>query len=113
MRLLAAALLVCFFFTATLHAQTPAAITTDPVPDKAHPATIETFQLPSHGSQLNAFLYIAAGATPHPTVLLLHGFPGNERNLDLATDHSYSDEPDVLKQIHNRGSSTGSCACLA
>jgi pimeloyl-ACP methyl ester carboxylesterase len=84
MRLLATALLACSFFTATLHAQTPAAITTDPVPDKAHPATIETFQLPSHGSQLNAFLYIAAGATPHPTVLLLHGFPGNERNLDLA-----------------------------
>jgi hypothetical protein len=21
---------------------------------------------------------------PHPTVLLLHGFPGNEKNLDLA-----------------------------
>ncbi len=60
------------------------AITTDPVPDKANPAAMQSFQLPSHGSLLNAFVYIAAGATPHPTVILLHGFPGNERNLDLA-----------------------------
>ena len=33
---------------------------------------------------LNAFVYIAAGAGPHPVVILLHGFPGNEKNLDLA-----------------------------
>jgi len=82
--LASAALLACSFFPATLHAQIPAAITTDPTPDKLHPAAIETFQLPSHGSQLNALMYVAAGAGPHPTVLLLHGFPGNERNLDLA-----------------------------
>jgi len=29
-------------------------------------------------------LYIAAGEAPHPAVVLLHGNPGNERNLDLA-----------------------------
>jgi pimeloyl-ACP methyl ester carboxylesterase len=45
---------------------------------------MQSFQLPSHGALLNAFVYIAAGAGPHPTVILLHGFPGNERNLDLA-----------------------------
>jgi len=33
---------------------------------------------------LNALAYIAEGAGPHPVVLLLHGFPGNEKNLDLA-----------------------------
>jgi pimeloyl-ACP methyl ester carboxylesterase len=33
---------------------------------------------------LNALLYQAAGAGPHGTVVLLHGFPGNEKNLDLA-----------------------------
>ena len=33
---------------------------------------------------MNAILYEAAGAGPHPTAILLHGFPGNERNLDLA-----------------------------
>jgi pimeloyl-ACP methyl ester carboxylesterase len=31
-----------------------------------------------------AQLYIAAGAGPHPTLLMLHGFPGNEKNLDVA-----------------------------
>ena len=68
-----------------LHAQQlPAAITTDPAPDKAYPAAIETFQIPSHGAKLNALAYIAEGAGPHPVVLLLHGFPGNEKNLDLA-----------------------------
>ena len=82
-QLLAASALLC----ATLHLpaqQLPAAITTDPAPDKANPATIETFQIPSHGSMLNAFAYIAEGPGPHPVVILLHGFPGNEKNLDLA-----------------------------
>jgi pimeloyl-ACP methyl ester carboxylesterase len=62
----------------------PAAIDADPPQDKQHPAAVETFQLPSHGAQLNALMYIAAGAGPHPVVVLLHGFPGNEKNLDLA-----------------------------
>ncbi|WP_230473568.1 alpha/beta hydrolase family protein [Dyella choica] len=35
---------------------------------------------------MNALVYVAAGARPHPVVVLLHGFPGNERNLDLAQD---------------------------
>lgn len=43
-------------------------------------------QIPSHGALMNALVYIAAGAGPHPAVILLHGFPGNERNLDLAQD---------------------------
>ena len=47
---------------------------------------MDTFQIPSHGALLNAFVYVAAGAGPHPAVVLLHGFPGNERNLDLAQD---------------------------
>jgi len=64
-------------------AQNPAIIT-DSVPDKANPAAMQSFQLPSHGALLNGFVYVAAGAGPHPTVILLHGFPGNERNLDLA-----------------------------
>ncbi|MBB5057175.1 pimeloyl-ACP methyl ester carboxylesterase [Granulicella aggregans] len=82
--LLSASFLACSGIPASPQAQTPAAITTDPAPDKAHPAAFDTFQLPSHGAQLNAFVYIAAGAGPHPTVILLHGFPGNEKNLDLA-----------------------------
>lgn len=49
-----------------------------------NPARMDAFQLPSHGEKLNALVYVAAGETPHPTVVLLHGFPGNEKNLDLA-----------------------------
>jgi pimeloyl-ACP methyl ester carboxylesterase len=45
---------------------------------------METFQIPSHGAMLNALAYVAEGPGPHPVVLLLHGFPGNEKNLDLA-----------------------------
>lgn len=33
---------------------------------------------------MNAVMYVAAGSGVHPTLLLLHGFPGNEQNLDLA-----------------------------
>ena len=49
-------------------------------------ASMETMQIPSHGALMNALVYVAAGAGPHPAVVLLHGFPGNERNLDLAQD---------------------------
>ena len=38
----------------------------------------------SEGSWLPALFYGAAGAGPHPTVILLHGYPGNEKNLDIA-----------------------------
>jgi len=33
---------------------------------------------------MNAIAYLAAGQGPHPVVFVLHGFPGNEKNLDLA-----------------------------
>jgi len=80
--ILAATALLC---ASALHAQpTSAALTTDPAPDKTNPATMQSFQLPSHGAMLNALVYVAAGAGPHPVVILLHGFPGNEKNLDLA-----------------------------
>jgi pimeloyl-ACP methyl ester carboxylesterase len=77
-------LLAALVFSFQLFAQAPAAITADPAPDKAAPAAMEAFQLPSHGSMLNALFYEAAGAGPHGTVVMLHGFPGNEKNLDLA-----------------------------
>ena len=81
----AESLLLCSALSVSVYSQQlPAAITTDPAPDKANPAAIQTFQIPSHGAMLNALAYIAPGAGPHPVVLLLHGFPGNEKNLDLA-----------------------------
>jgi uncharacterized protein len=81
----AASMLFFSVLSLPVHAQqVPAAITTDPAADKAHPAAMESFQIPSHGALLNALAYIAPGAGPHRVVLLLHGFPGNEKNLDLA-----------------------------
>jgi pimeloyl-ACP methyl ester carboxylesterase len=78
------ALAACLVLSLPLAAQTPTAITTDNPPDKDNPPAIQSFQIPSHGSGLNALMYLAAGAGPHPVVILLHGFPGNEKNLDLA-----------------------------
>ena len=40
--------------------------------------------MPSHGSMLLGVFYLAAGAGPHPTAIVLHGFPGFEQNLDIA-----------------------------
>lgn len=49
-------------------------------------AAMEAVQVPSHGVLMNGIVYVAQGAAPHPVVVLLHGFPGNEQNLDLAQD---------------------------
>jgi len=56
----------------------------DPPPDAALPASGHAEQITSHGEAMNAMVYVPAGAGPHPVVVLLHGFPGNEQNLDLA-----------------------------
>jgi len=64
--------------------QIPAAVTSDPAPDKAHPPHTAVPDIPSHGQKLYAVIYLAGGEGPHPTVLLMHGFPGNEQNMDLA-----------------------------
>jgi uncharacterized protein len=52
--------------------------------DTLYPPNTSELSFQSHGSRLNGFFYLAQGGSPHPTVILLHGFPGNERNLDLA-----------------------------
>jgi pimeloyl-ACP methyl ester carboxylesterase len=57
---------------------------TDPPRDARHPAANKQLLIPSHGVGMNALLFEAAGLGPHPTVILMHGLPGNERNLDLA-----------------------------
>jgi pimeloyl-ACP methyl ester carboxylesterase len=77
-RLLLVAALVVLFTWSPINAQQRAR--------QSAPASMQSFQIPSHGALLNAFAYVAAGAGPHPVVVLLHGFPGNERNLDLAQD---------------------------
>lgn len=65
-------------------AQPTPALAQDPPVDRAHPASGRGVQFLSQGSQVNAMVYRPAGAGSHPTVILLHGLPGNEQNLDLA-----------------------------
>jgi len=59
-------------------------ISEDEKPDSLSPAGIIELQIPSFGSKIYGFSYTAGGKRLHPTVVLLHGMPGNERNLDLA-----------------------------
>ncbi|MDR2056552.1 MAG: alpha/beta fold hydrolase [Desulfovibrio sp.] len=52
--------------------------------DKSAPTTMSSFIVNSAGNDLYGIIYIAEGKGPHPTVLVLHGFPGNEKFLDFA-----------------------------
>lgn len=75
--------------TSALAQQTAAQGASAPIvtkPQGEFRAAMDAMQIPSHGAGMNALVYVAAGAGPHPLVILLHGFPGNERNLDLAQD---------------------------
>ena len=40
--------------------------------------------IPSHGVLINGVVYSPVGAGAHPTIVICHGLPGNEKNLDLA-----------------------------
>lgn len=62
----------------------PAAVISDPAPDAAHPTRNVQVLIPSGAVAMNAVFMVASGAGPHPTLVLLHGLPGNEQNLDLA-----------------------------
>jgi uncharacterized protein len=76
--------LILFTTTTILSAQQIPAITQDRPPDKEFPASTEAPDITSHGVRLNAVFYLASGRGPNPVVLLMHGFPGNEQNMDLA-----------------------------
>ena len=82
--LLCSSLQCAQLFCGQLHAQQPAAITTDPPPHHAAPAPLQSVPSPRPRALLHRLGFRAPGPGPHPVVLLLHGFPGNERNLDLA-----------------------------
>ena len=57
---------------------------TDFKPDELYPARQVELQIKSASSTMYGFAYTANGQGPHPTIVLLHGLPGNERNLDIA-----------------------------
>jgi pimeloyl-ACP methyl ester carboxylesterase len=69
---------------AALAQSIPPAIFTDPAPDKAHPAKMTVVHIPTHGLLINGLVYQASGVGLHPTIVICHGLPGNEKNLDLA-----------------------------
>ena len=86
-RLAAFSYFICLAFAGAEAAavpSTPTAVYRDPPADKAYPASGEGLRIPSGGAQMNAMVYVPAGKGPHPVAVLLHGFPGNEQNLDLA-----------------------------
>ena len=80
-RLIGYCVILLLALPATLQA---AELAGDPQADLQHPPAMVELNIPSAGSRMPALLYQAKGAGPHPTVLLLHGFPGNEKNLDIA-----------------------------
>ncbi len=53
-------------------------------PDEFYPGGQVELTIPSSGSNMYGLAYTADGKGPHPTVVLLHGLPGNERSLDMA-----------------------------
>lgn len=84
MRLLIALLAAMAGVPAAAQIAVPPAVVADPVPDPAHPAATIAFGIPTGGVEVNAVILKAAGAGAHPTVIVLHGWPGNEKNHDIA-----------------------------
>jgi pimeloyl-ACP methyl ester carboxylesterase len=73
------------FVVLTAHAASARdAVRADPPAAVAPPPAFEQIWIPSSGARLNGLLYLAGGPGPHPVVVFLHGYPGNERNLDIA-----------------------------
>jgi len=62
----------------------PAAVIADQQSEAGHPPKLVQTRYSTGGVEVPARWFIAAGSRPHPTMLLLHGFPGTELNLDLA-----------------------------
>jgi len=52
--------------------------------DRDFPPAIAELAIDSAGERLNGIAYLADGPGPHPTMFLLHGWPGNEKSLDIA-----------------------------
>src|SRR5690348_8679210 len=76
---------VLAFFVSALGAAMPARAQVKTNASAAtKPAATVQMAIPSHGENLLGVFYLAAGAGPHPTAIIFHGFPGYEQNLDIA-----------------------------
>ena len=84
MRLLIATAAIAIASSSLAAQQLPRAVYIDPPRDSAHPARMEVLHIPSGGVKINGVAYLASGAGLHPTFVLFHGLPGNEKNLDIA-----------------------------
>ena len=80
-----ATILLCFLSLEAMAFESLPDYLADPVVvDSQYPPAMWAGAIESDGEPLNTIMYMANGPGPHPTVVLLHGFPGNEKNLDLA-----------------------------
>jgi len=79
-----AVLFIVYFIPRGTQAQTDSIVLKDLTWDKETPAGMTELFIPSDSALLAGFIYRANGSQKHPTLILLHGYPGNERNLDLA-----------------------------
>jgi pimeloyl-ACP methyl ester carboxylesterase len=52
--------------------------------DPRYPAITRPVAIPSGDARMNGVLFLAQGAGPHPNAVILHGFPGSQKNEDLA-----------------------------
>jgi hypothetical protein len=59
-------------------------VTQDAPNDPNFPASMQPVSFTSNGCRLLGTFFFASGEGLHPTILLLHGFPGNEVNFDIA-----------------------------
>lgn len=62
----------------------PDPLVTDPVHSEGPAARTVPITFDSAGTTLLGILHLPPGPGPHPVAVVLHGFPGHERNLDLA-----------------------------
>ena len=87
MRIIRMALALALVATATpalAQVAPPAPVVADQPTDAANPPELRQIRYPTGEVDVPARLFTASGVGPKPTVLLLHGFPGTELNLDLA-----------------------------
>jgi pimeloyl-ACP methyl ester carboxylesterase len=59
-------------------------VTQDEQYDPGFPSTMVPAMFEENGIKYLGTMFISAGEGPHPLIILLHGFPGNEVNYDLA-----------------------------
>ena len=73
-----------------------------PLEEKEYPSRMSPFIFSNSNEKLIGTFFLTSGIGPHPTVLLMHGFPGNEVNYDIA--HSIRRYGFNVMIFHYRGS---------